>query len=78
MVTNENRIAPVYITSDVPFADQRDSELTKWINQTYQLVPQGLVFKLAARSDLSRFALTCSCRPEVSLTARCGSRKMTS
>lgn len=47
IVTNENRVAPVYITSDVPFADKRDSELTKWINQTYQLVPQGLVFNLA-------------------------------
>jgi hypothetical protein len=48
IVTNENRVAPVYITSDVPFADKRDSELTKWINQNYQLVPQGLVFNLAA------------------------------
>ena len=47
IVTNEKRIAPVYITSDVLFADQRDSGLTKWINQTYQLVPQGLVFELA-------------------------------
>ena len=47
IVTNENRIAPVYITSDVLFADKRDSELPKWINQTYQLVPQGLVFELA-------------------------------
>jgi tetratricopeptide (TPR) repeat protein len=50
MVTNENRIAPVYITSDVPFADKRDSELTKWINKTYQLVPDGLVFKLEGNS----------------------------
>ena len=50
MVTNENRIAPVYITSDVPFADKRDSELTKWINKTYQLVPEGLVFKLESNS----------------------------
>jgi hypothetical protein len=47
IVTNENRVGPVYITSDVPFADKRDSELTKWLNQTYQLVPQGLVFNLA-------------------------------
>ncbi len=47
IVTNENRVAPVYITSDVPFADKRDSELTKWLNQNYQLVPQGLVFNLA-------------------------------
>ncbi len=50
IVTNENRIAPVYITSDVPFAEKRDSELTKWINKTYQLVPQGLVFKLESNS----------------------------
>lgn len=47
IVTNENRIAPVYITSDVLFPDKRDSELPRWINQTYQLVPQGLVFELA-------------------------------
>jgi tetratricopeptide (TPR) repeat protein len=47
IVTNENRIAPVYITSDVLFPDKRDSELPKWINRTYQLVPQGLVFELA-------------------------------
>jgi tetratricopeptide (TPR) repeat protein len=47
IVTNEKRIAPVYITSDVLFPDKRDSELPRWINQTYQLVPQGLVFELA-------------------------------
>jgi hypothetical protein len=50
IVTNENRIAPVYITSDVPFADKRDGDLTKWINKTYQFVPQGLVFKLESNS----------------------------
>jgi len=47
MVTNENRIAPVYITSDLPFADKRDGELVKWLNDTFQFVPQGLVFNLA-------------------------------
>src|SRR5213083_93212 len=47
MVTNENRIAPVYITSDLLFADKRDSELIKGLSQNYQLVPQGLVFRLA-------------------------------
>ncbi|HEX7531287.1 MAG TPA: hypothetical protein VF333_09090, partial [Pyrinomonadaceae bacterium] len=51
IVINENQIAPVYITSDVPFADKRDSELTKWINQSYQLVPQGIVFNLAGDSS---------------------------
>ena len=47
MVTNENWIAPVYITSDLLFADKRDSELIKGLSQSYQLVPQGLVFSLA-------------------------------
>jgi tetratricopeptide (TPR) repeat protein len=46
MVANENRVAPVYITGDVPFADRREAELTKWLNQSYQLVAQGLVFRL--------------------------------
>jgi tetratricopeptide (TPR) repeat protein len=46
MVANENRVAPVYITGDVPFADRREAELTKWINQNFQLVARGLVFKL--------------------------------
>ena len=46
MVTNENRVAPVYITGDLPFADRREGELTKWLSQSYQFVAQGLVFKL--------------------------------
>jgi Protein O-mannosyl-transferase TMEM260-like len=47
MVRDEIRIAPVYITNDVLMADQTNSYLTRWIPQTYQLVPQGLVFNLA-------------------------------
>jgi hypothetical protein len=47
MVTNENRVGPVYITRDLLVPDQRDSELTRWLTQNYQLVPQGLVFNLA-------------------------------
>jgi len=47
IVRNEIRLAPVYITSDVLVADQTNSYVTKWIPQTYQLVPQGLVFNLA-------------------------------
>lgn len=46
MVLNENKIAPVYVTGDLPFADRREPELTKWLNQSFQLVAQGLVFKL--------------------------------
>jgi tetratricopeptide (TPR) repeat protein len=47
MVMNENRVAPVYITRDLLFPDNRDRELTKWLTQNYQLVPEGLVFNLA-------------------------------
>ena len=45
-VLNEGRIGPVYMTSDVPFADKREAELTKWLTHTFQFVAQGLVFKL--------------------------------
>ena len=47
IVRNEIKIAPVYITNDVLVADSLNSYLTRWIPQTYQLVPQGLVFNLA-------------------------------
>jgi hypothetical protein len=41
------RVAPVYMTNDLLLADQTNSYATRWIPQTYQLVPQGLVFNLA-------------------------------
>ncbi len=47
MVRNEIKVAPVYITNDVLSADKTNGYLTRWIPQTYQLVPQGLVFDLA-------------------------------
>ena len=47
MVRNEIKVAPVYITSDVLSADKTNGYLTQWIPQTYQLVPEGLVFNLA-------------------------------
>src|SRR5580765_5293008 len=46
IVRNEIKGAPVYITNDVMVADTLNSYLTRWIPQTYQLVPQGLVFNL--------------------------------
>jgi tetratricopeptide (TPR) repeat protein len=46
IVRNEIKVAPVYITNDVMIADSLNSYLTRWIPQTYQLVPQGLVFNL--------------------------------
>jgi hypothetical protein len=48
IVTNEIRFAPVYTTKDVLVANQLNSYLTEWIPQTYQLVPEGLVFNLAS------------------------------
>jgi tetratricopeptide (TPR) repeat protein len=47
MVSNEIKIAPVYISNDVLTGDKTNGYLTQWIPQTYQLVPQGLVFNLA-------------------------------
>ena len=48
MVTNESKVAPVYMTNDLLSSDSVNGELTTWLNQKYQLVPQGLVFNLAA------------------------------
>lgn len=47
MVTNESRVAPVYMTNDLLSSDSVNGELTRWLSQKYQLVPQGLVFNLA-------------------------------
>lgn len=47
IVMNENGVGPVYITRDLLFPEGTNAELAKWINQNYQLVPQGLVFNLS-------------------------------
>jgi tetratricopeptide (TPR) repeat protein len=47
MVTNESRVAPVYMTNDLISSDSVNGELTRWLTQKYQLVPKGLVFNLA-------------------------------
>jgi hypothetical protein len=46
IVRNEIKLAPVYITNELLVPGQLNSYLTQWIPQTYQLVPQGLVFNL--------------------------------
>ena len=48
IVTNEIGVAPVYITNDLLAANQTNSYLIQWIPQTYQLIPEGLVFNLAS------------------------------
>jgi len=55
MVRNEIKIAPVYITNDLLVLGQLNSYLTQWIPQTYQLVPQGLVFNLATDQSFHEF-----------------------
>jgi hypothetical protein len=47
IVRNEIKVAPVYITNDVLSSDPTNGYLTGWIPQSFQLVPQGLVFNLA-------------------------------
>jgi tetratricopeptide (TPR) repeat protein len=47
MVANEGRVAPVYVTNDLLSSDSVNGELTRWLQQKYQLVPEGLVFNLA-------------------------------
>jgi tetratricopeptide (TPR) repeat protein len=47
MVTNENRVGPVYITKDVLLTGEQGRELSTWLTQNYPLVPRGLVFNLA-------------------------------
>jgi hypothetical protein len=47
IVRNEIKVAPVYVTNDMLVDDRTNRYLTRWIPQTYQLVPEGLVFNLA-------------------------------
>ena len=48
IVRNELKVAPVYITNDLLVPNQTNSYVTRWIPQSYQLVPEGLVFDLAS------------------------------
>jgi tetratricopeptide (TPR) repeat protein len=52
MVRNETKVARVYITNDLLVPNQTNGYLTQWIPQTYQLVPEGLVFNLATDRSL--------------------------
>jgi tetratricopeptide (TPR) repeat protein len=47
-VSNHIRSAPVYVTLDIAAdSDSADSELTKSLATSYQLIPEGLVFQLS-------------------------------
>jgi tetratricopeptide (TPR) repeat protein len=48
LVTNEAKVAPVYVTSDLAFAaGEEDRELTQWLATQYQFAVRGLVFQLS-------------------------------
>ena len=51
IVTNESGVGPVYITRDLLFPDTTNGAVTQWLRQSYQLVPQGLVFNLTRDSS---------------------------
>ena len=46
-VLQENNVAPVYLTHDFLSPQDRDRQVSEWLTKSYQLVPEGLVFKLA-------------------------------
>ena len=50
-VTNELKIAPVYITSDLLEKTPQNKEVTEWLIKNYQLVPRGLLFRLFGDRD---------------------------
>ena len=53
LVTNEARIAPVYLTSDLAFMKEGDDkDLCQWLRTNYQLVVRGLVFQLSQNRGL--------------------------
>jgi tetratricopeptide (TPR) repeat protein len=54
IVRNEIKVAPVYITNDVLVPNQTNSYVTRWIPQSYQLVPEGLVFDLASNQNFQQ------------------------
>lgn len=47
-VRHENEVGPVYVTHDFLSPRDRDKELSQWLTKSYQLIPHGLVFKLAS------------------------------
>jgi hypothetical protein len=51
IVANESRVGSVYMTRDLLMPDTTNGAVTKWLTQTYQLVPQGLVFNLTTDSS---------------------------
>jgi tetratricopeptide (TPR) repeat protein len=53
LVTNEARIAPVYLTSDMAFMKGGDDkEFSEWLVRSYQFVVRGLVFQLSQNRGL--------------------------
>ena len=50
-VANQIATAPVYVTSEIlTTRNNQDAELSKALNETYKLVPKGLVFRVGEKS----------------------------
>lgn len=55
IVSNHLRSGPVYVTLDIAAnRDGADSELTKSLGGSYQLVPQGLIFEATPRREFQQ------------------------
>src|SRR5439155_27108153 len=54
VVANESRVGPVYITRDLLLPNTTNGAVTQWLTQSYQLVPQGLVFNLTTDRKSTR------------------------
>ena len=49
-VTEHLQRGPVYVTQDIALnREASDAELTKWLSDSYQFVPQGLVFQVTGK-----------------------------
>jgi tetratricopeptide (TPR) repeat protein len=50
-VASHEKVAPVYLTRDFLLAEEGDKEFFNWVAANYDIVPQGLVFKLMPRTQ---------------------------
>jgi hypothetical protein len=53
-VSNQEKVGPVYLTRDFLIAQREEKDFTTWVTANYDLVPQGLLFKLMPRSNTFR------------------------
>jgi hypothetical protein len=53
-ITNQIDSGPVYVTQNLALRQQgQDAELSKWLLEKYQIIPQGLVFRVAKDASVA-------------------------